>query len=78
MASQYYASIGTNASQFQDVDHSGTSSTSTDFVEVRMGNGTYTPDRHETIKALERIIRWLVQGGTDQAGANLPNPSGPN
>lgn len=79
MATQYYASI-TGASpdtgSVYDVDHAGTSSTSGDSFEFRMGNGTYLPDRRECILALKRIERWIIQGGLDQAGANLPLPTG--
>lgn len=79
MATTYYASVTGDASKFsQDIDNSGTSSTAGDAFEFRMGNGTYAPDRHECIKAMERILRWLVQGGTKGAGTNLPPPTGPN
>lgn len=78
MATTYYISISTNASQLgADVDHSGTSSTGTDWLELRMGNGTYAPDRTEVLKGLARLVRFIEQGGTDGAGANLPPPSGP-
>ena len=76
MASTYYASITTNPSDFLDVDNVGTASTATDIIELRMGNGTYAPTRAECMKALERFERWLIQGGLDQAGANVPLPSG--
>jgi hypothetical protein len=59
-----------------DVDHAGTSSTAADNIELRMGNGTYLPDRREVLMALERFERWIIQGGLDQAGANLPLPTG--
>lgn len=78
MATTYYISLSTNASQLgQDVDHSGTSSTAGDWLELRMGNGTYAPDRHEVIKGLVRLLRFMVQGGTDGAGANIPPNTGP-
>jgi len=76
MATTYYASIDTYAGLGLDVDHAGTSSTSTDNVELRMGNGTYAPDRREVLLALKRFERWIIQGGLAQAGANLPVPTG--
>jgi hypothetical protein len=76
LATTYYASITVVASLMQDVDNSGTASTSTDIIELRMGNGSYAPDRAEILKALERFKRWVTQGGTDQAGTNIPLPSG--
>lgn len=75
MATTYYASITAVASQLQDVSNAGTTSTASDIIEIRMGNGTYTPSRREIHEALEQFKRWLVQGGVDQAGANLPLPS---
>jgi hypothetical protein len=74
MAAQYYASITVDPAAFVDVDNSGTSSTSTDSYEFRMGNGTYLPNRVQALLALKRIERWIVQGGLDQLGANLPLP----
>lgn len=79
MATTYYASLtgaNPNTGEIYDVDHAGTSSTSTDSFEFRMGNGTYAPDRRECLMALERIRRWIIQGGLNQAGANLPLPTG--
>ncbi len=78
MATTYYASLSSNASLLaSDVDHAGTSSTAGDWLEVRMGNGTYAPDRHEVIKGLLRIVRWMQEGGVKGAGANLPPNTGP-
>lgn len=76
MTATYYASITSDPSKFVDVDNVGTSSTATDIIELRMGNGTYAPTRAEVMKALERFERWIVQGGLDQAGANVPLPTG--
>jgi hypothetical protein len=76
LAATYYASIVTPGSYVLDVDHAGTSSTAADNIELRMGNGTYLPDRREVLLALERFERWIIQGGLDQAGANLPLPTG--
>lgn len=74
MTTTYYCSITTDPAAFTDVDNSGTTSTSTDIIELRMGNGTYAPNRMQVELALRRFERWLVQGGLDQAGANLPLP----
>jgi hypothetical protein len=76
MATTYYASIDTYAGEIFDVDHAGTASTAGDNIELRMGNGTYSPDRREVLLALKRFERWIIQGGLDQAGANLPVPTG--
>lgn len=79
MTTTYYASITSDASFFgKDVDNFGTSSTASDIVEVRVGNGTYAPDRTEVLKALMRIYRFIEQGGTNGAGTNVPLPTGPN
>lgn len=72
MATTFYASINTSPTNFTDVDHAGTSSTAGDDFEFRMGNGTTVPDRRSALLALERIERWIIQGGLNQAGANLP------
>ena len=76
MAATYYASFNTPASLIEDADNSGTSSTASDNFEVRMGNGTYAPDRRECIMYAERYIRWIIQGGLDQLGTNIPLPTG--
>lgn len=80
MTTTYYASIDGNVTSppgyFMDVDHAGTSSTSADTIELRMGNGTYAPDRREVLLALKRFERWVMQGGLDQLGGNLPPPTG--
>jgi hypothetical protein len=59
----------------QDVAHAGTSSTSSDVIELRMGNGTNQPTRFAVQQALKIFERWLFQGGLDSAGANLPQPT---
>lgn len=76
MTTTYYASITAAPSLFQDVDNSGTSSTAGDIIELRIGNGTYAPTRAEVMKALERFERWVIQGGLDQTGTNIPLPTG--
>jgi hypothetical protein len=72
MTTTYYASITGDVRTFSDVDHAGTSSTAADIIEIRMGNGTYVPTRMEVLLACEKFERWIVQGGLDQLGANLP------
>lgn len=76
MANTYYASVNTYPGYVTDVDNAGTSSTAGDNIELRIGNGTYAPDRREALLALARFERWIIQGGLDQAGANLPVPTG--
>jgi hypothetical protein len=79
LAATYYVSITSDASKFsQDPDNFGTSSTSTDIIELRVGNGTYAPDRAEVMKALDRFWRFYQQGGTFGKGTNIPLPTGPN
>jgi hypothetical protein len=79
MTATYYVSITSDASKFsQDPDNSGTSSTATDIIELRVGNGTYAPDRAEVLKALDKFWRYYQQGGTDGNGTNIPLPTGPN
>lgn len=81
MATQFFASVGGSAvtspaGYFMDVDNAGTSTTAGNAYEFRMGDGTHVPDRRDAMLALERIRRWIMQGGLDQAGANLPLPTG--
>jgi len=57
------------------VSHAGTSGTAADIIELRMGNGSYVPSRAEVLWALETFERWIVQGGLDQAGANMAPPA---
>lgn len=77
MATIFYASITSDARTLAaDVDHSGTSSTAGDGFEIRMGNGTYAPSRFEVLLALEKFERWIVNGGLDGLGANLPVNTG--
>ncbi len=76
MAATYYASVQADVRTMKDVDHSGTSSTAGDIVELRMGNGTYVPTQEEVLLAMRVFERWVVQGGLNQAGANLPPNAG--
>lgn len=75
MATIYYASINDLHTVSKDVDHSGTSSTAGDVLEIRMGNGTFAPTRFDVLVGLGRLTRWVMQGGLDGAGANLPKPT---
>ena len=87
MTTTYYASVTNDVRRYVDFGaaddagttdgHVGTSSTATDIIELRLGNGTYLPSLDEALIALARFHRWLIQGGLNQAGANLPtNASG--
>ena len=79
MAATYYASVTIDPSLLDQSStnwNSGTSSTATDIIELRMGNGTYAPTRAECIKFLAMAERWILQGGLNQAGANIPLPTG--
>jgi hypothetical protein len=77
LATTYYASITSDARTLsKDVDHAGTSSTAADVFEIRMGNGTYAPSRFEVLMAMEKFERWIVNGGLDGLGANLPVNTG--
>lgn len=72
MTTTFYASANDFHTLAADVAHAGTSSTAGDACELRMGNGTYAPTAHEVLIFLEICKRWIIQGGTDQLGANLP------
>ena len=75
MAATYYTSVTSDVRSLTDMDNTGTSSTAADILELRIGNGTYLPSRSEVLWFLEKVERWVVQGGLDQAGANLPVPA---
>lgn len=75
MASWYmsYTAAGGDHSFVKEPDHTGTSSTSTDEVELRiLSSGSPVPTKLDVIVSLERFIRWLEQGGQHEAGANQP------
>lgn len=79
MAATYYFSCVVDPSIFDQNSanmHTGTASTAGDIIELRMGNGTYAPDRAEVIKFLALAERWVLQGGLNQAGTNIPLPTG--
>lgn len=75
MTATYYASIVADPGAMKDPTV-GTSSTSGDIIELRMGNGTYAPTRNEVIEALRVFERWVIQGGLSSAGVNVPLPTG--
>ncbi len=86
MTTVYYASVTSDVRSMRDIDTIGnvgsgttvaarTGSTATDILEIRIGNATYVPSRDEVILFLQQIERWVMQGGLDQAGANLPPPA---
>ncbi len=85
MTATYYASTTNDVRRYVDFGaaddagttdgHVGTSSTATDILEIRIGNGTYLPSRDEVILFLQKVERWVMQGGLNQAGANLPVPA---
>lgn len=76
----YFMSITAigDSSSYKDPDHVGTSSTSGDELELRI---TYTQSpaatRIQALQGLERFRRWILQGGLDSAGANLPTDPAP-
>lgn len=76
MATIFYASCNDGDVLAKDVEHAGTSSTAGDLVELRMGDGTNTPTQRQVLNILERIERWIMQGGLNGAGANLPPDRG--
>lgn len=71
MAAQYYASI-TSFDQMYNVAHSGTSGTAGDCLELRMGDGTFTPTRQQVLQGLEILRRHIIQGGAVGDGLDLP------
>lgn len=77
MATIYYAFTTSDAGKTTDMDHAGTASTAADILELRMGNGVYSPDRRECLLFLQQVERWIRNGGLSSAGANLPQPTGP-
>lgn len=77
MAVQYYISVNDFDTLSKRAAHSGTSSTPTDIIELRIGDGTYVPSRRQVFNALEIIERHLQMGGDLLTGANLPLPTGP-
>lgn len=57
--------------------HSGTSSSATDFIELRMmeyttGTTSTGLTRNDVIMALETFRRWVLEGGLLSDGTNVP------
>ena len=77
MATQYYMSSNGGDIISGDPDHVGTSSTATDAVELRIGDGTNAaPTQRRVLNILEQFERWIIQNGLDGVGANLPPDRG--
>ena len=72
MATVYWATVVDCDTYAKDVASAGTSDTSTNLIGLRMGDGTNVPTLRQVENALMIFKRWLIQGGLDQAGANLP------
>jgi hypothetical protein len=68
----YYASGNDGDVYSADMEHSGTTSTSGDVFEFRMGNGTVVPTQRQSLNFLARLRRWIIQEGLAGGGANLP------
>ena len=71
MATQYYVSV-VDTDTMKDPAHAGITSTATDFIELRMGDGTNVPTQRQVLNAMLVFERWIMQGGLDGTGANLP------
>ena len=77
MATQFYMSSNGGDVFSADVDHAGTSGTSTDQVELRIGDGTNAaPNARRVLNIMAQFKRWIIQGGLDGLGANLPPDRG--
>jgi hypothetical protein len=66
----YYASVNPGKSATLADITSGTSSTAGDKIELRMDQSAVT--RLDVLQALEVFERWIINGGLNGAGANLP------
>lgn len=71
MATTYYVSANDFDTVSKDPANAGTSSTATDIIELRMGDGTTVPTQRQVVNALDIFKRWLIKDGLG-AGANLP------
>lgn len=80
MSTDYFVSIPKRRLLSSDMDDSkytsGTSSTATDYIELRMqtdtGSGATGVTRKDVIMALEAFKRWVLQGGLLRDGTNIP------
>jgi hypothetical protein len=57
----------------KDPDNVGTATTASDKVELRMDQAL---TQRQVLNVLERFERWIMQGGLNGAGANLPAKRG--
>ena len=71
-----YISITSDCRTIGDMDHNGTSSTSTDILELRFGTSTYNPTIMEVMAGLLKMQRWLEQRGLDGNGTGVPVNAG--
>ena len=79
MATTFFVGINVDPSSFDQSSTNltvGTTTTSTCIMELRMNSSTVALDRPQVLKGLEMFHRWVMQGGLNQAGANLPLPTG--
>ncbi len=53
----------------KDPDHTGTSATASDKIELRMDQ---TCTQRQVLNAMELFERWIKQNGLNGLGANLP------
>ena len=72
MAAQYYISGNDFDTVAKDPAHVGTSSTSTDLIELRVGDGTTIPTYRQVFNFMEMVRRFYIESGVNGAGANLP------
>lgn len=70
MATQFYMSSNDGDSITHDPDHAGTSSTATDLVELRIGDGTTVPTQRQVLNIMEQFQRWIIQNGRDGVDAD--------
>lgn len=67
----YYMSVNHgDDSDMRDVVSAGTSSTAADKIELRFDQTAVT--RLDLIRAIHNFERWIMNGGLNGAGANLP------
>ena len=67
----FYCSVNHgDDSDMRDVVNAGTSSTAGNKIELRFDQTAVT--RLDLIRALRNFERWIMNGGLNGAGANLP------
>lgn len=80
MSTDHFVSIPKRRLIHNDLDnsglHSGTSSTATDFIELRWqsdtGSGATGVTRQDILIALEVFERFIIEGGITGNGADVP------